>query len=242
VYSDEAFLNGAMRSVACSLGRSGHVLEVRGAGVFTVTPDGTSIEYAEEPGADPSLLEAVRLGPALILALALQERFCLHASAVLIGGKAVAFLGDSGAGKSTLATLLSRAGLAQRVADDILPVGAGPAAFPGFPQLKLSPEEQPCRSLPESLPLAAVYLLEPPIDGEAEVASRLLGKRDGMVALLAHTVAARLFGPDLLAQHLQIFAGIAERVPVRRLGYPRRLTVGGAVHRVVAADLEAADA
>jgi hypothetical protein len=231
-----------MHPLECSLGPSGYVLRVPGAGVFTVTSDGTSIECSEEPGADPQFLETVRLGPVLILALALQDRFCLHASAVAFGGRAVAFLGASGAGKSTLAALLATEGRAQRVADDILPLGAGAAVFPRFPQLKLPQAEQPWRNLPENLPLAAVYLLEAPPEAGPEVASEPLGRRNGLLALLGHTVATRLFGPDLLARHLHAIAGVAERVPVRQLRYPRRLTVGAAVHRVIESDLDRTDA
>jgi hypothetical protein len=239
VYSGQALLSGVIRTTECTLGPFGYRVEVAGAGVFTVSPDGTSIDVEEERGADRSLVQEVLLGPASILALALQDRFCLHASAVAIDDRVVAFLGPSGAGKSTLAALLTGSAEVVRFADDILAIGAGPAAYSGFPQLKLSLEEQPSRHLPESLPLAAVYLLEPETADTRGVRSRRLGEREGMVALLGHTVAARLFARGLLEKQLDFFARLAGPVPVRQLAYPRQRSIGPEVLETVASDLEA---
>lgn len=121
-------------------------------------------------------------------------------------------------------------------------MGTAATAFPRFPQLKLSPAQQPSSYLPERVPLAAVYLIDSPADRGAEVTSEPLEKRDALVALVSHTVATRLFGPDLLARHLELFGELAEAVPVRRLRYPRNLSVAAEVHRVVVSDLERAHA
>ena len=40
--------------------------------------------------------------------------------------------------------------------------------------------------------------------------------------ILAHTVAARLFPPVLLRRHLELAAGLAERLPVFALDFPHR--------------------
>jgi hypothetical protein len=64
----------------------------------------------------------------------------LHASAVMIHGAAVAFLGDKGAGKSTMAAFLQTRN--QRLlSDDIvaLDLQSDISMWPGFPQLKLWP-------------------------------------------------------------------------------------------------------
>ncbi|MFL6721466.1 MAG: HPr kinase/phosphorylase [Sphingomonas sp.] len=64
----------------------------------------------------------------------------LHANAVEIGGKAVAFMGESGAGKSTLAAWFHDRGY-RVIADDVCVIGfdeAGrPYAAPGLPRLRL---------------------------------------------------------------------------------------------------------
>lgn len=63
----------------------------------------------------------------------------LHASAVRIGGRAVAICGPSGAGKSTLAAALAARGHGM-MADDVLVVEPDRGlARPSFPRLKLSP-------------------------------------------------------------------------------------------------------
>lgn len=238
MYAESAILNGEARFVECSLQASGYVLRAPGIGTFEVALDGSIGECTIESGADPATVEVFRLGPVLVLSLALQGRFCLHASAIGVDGRAVAFLGASGAGKSTLAALLDGLRLAPRLADDILPVGSAAKVFPRFPQLKLSPAQHPSMHLPESLPLAAVYLLDSPAERGPEVTSEPLQKRDALIALVSHTVATRLFGPDLLARHLDLFGELAETVPVRRLRYPRRFSVAAEVHRVVVSDLE----
>lgn len=66
----------------------------------------------------------------------------LHASAVLIDGRAVAFTGAPGAGKSTTAAALQARGFAI-VADDTVVLdlsGARPMCLPGHKRLKLWPD------------------------------------------------------------------------------------------------------
>jgi hypothetical protein len=64
----------------------------------------------------------------------------LHANAVEIGGKAVAFMGESGAGKSTLAAWFHDRGF-RVIADDVCVVefgaNGGAVAMPGVPRLRL---------------------------------------------------------------------------------------------------------
>ncbi len=76
-----------------------------------------------------------------ILAVLLHQRglMVLHASAVVIGGQAVAFLGDKGAGKSTFAAFLQNRGHTL-LTDDLVPikfVGDKAFAVPGFPRISL---------------------------------------------------------------------------------------------------------
>jgi hypothetical protein len=183
------------------------------------------------------------LGPALILSLALRDAWCLHASAVAIGGQAVAFLGESGNGKSTLAAFLaSETDLGwQRLADDILPVeltANGFDALPHFPQLKLSPEDQPAGGIPERMPVRAIYVLDGPALERDEIEIRPLGTQEATLAFVRHTIAARLFDKKLLARHLSFCADAAACVLVRRLGYLHDYDCLPAVRDAIAADLE----
>jgi hypothetical protein len=143
----------------------------------------------------------------------------------------VAFVGESGAGKSTLAAALDRlpAGRCERVADDIVPLVLredAVAAEPHYPQLKLAPEEQYPVTKRESLTLAALYALHCGERGApAHPRSETLGPADSLAAVAGQTVAARLFDPPLLDAHLTFCQQVVQRIPVRRLRYPRTLDV-----------------
>ena len=76
-----------------------------------------------------------------ILAVLLHQRglMVLHASAAVIDGHAVAFLGDKGTGKSTFAAFLQNRGHTL-LTDDLVPVRFvcdQAFAIPGFPQIRL---------------------------------------------------------------------------------------------------------
>ena len=91
---------------------------------------------------EAALLRAPLLGP--VMAALLQQRgvLTLHASAAVIDGQVVAFLGRKGWGKSTTAAALHAHGHTL-IGDDILAVRHDerqPVALVGFPQLKLFPD------------------------------------------------------------------------------------------------------
>ncbi|MBV8781693.1 MAG: hypothetical protein JO353_09880 [Phycisphaerae bacterium] len=76
-----------------------------------------------------------------ILSIALHQRglFVLHASAVVIEGRAVAFAGDVGQGKSTTASAFHAAGYPM-LTDDLVVVDCAapqPMVLPGYPHVKL---------------------------------------------------------------------------------------------------------
>jgi len=216
----------AWRDVAVWRHEHGLRLEIADVGAFAVAAEGIAvIGPAATPVAADTLTEAL-LGAPLVLALALNDVWCLHASAVIASGRVVAFAGESGHGKSTLAAYLDGApeGAWGRVADDSLPVCAGPAgvlALPHFPQLKLPAEAQYPVDAPASVPLAAVYVIAPP-NGDESVSLRPLSQRQAMQALIRHTVAARAFDRPLLAAHLAFCERAAARIPVWRLAYSHR--------------------
>jgi hypothetical protein len=110
-------------------------LRIRNGSEMTVDP----LEGAEDLGFR-FFISGIGLG------LLLQQRgvFNLHASAVNIGGGAVAFIGAKFMGKSTTAASLHARGHAL-VTDDVLPIyiDPGTGAYhvkPGYPELKLWPD------------------------------------------------------------------------------------------------------
>jgi hypothetical protein len=221
-------------------------LVISGAGTFSIPraiPRGQGcIEVDPEPGAGEAAIEEALLGPALALACARRGIFVLHASAVVLRGGVVGFLGESGAGKSTLARLLVEAGAMSPMApvapgdvalaaDDLLPVGPDAAALPHFPQLKLDATATAALArLAPSYPLLRLCVLEPAPPASA-AGSEALPPGSAAAHLLRHTIAGSLFAEDLLTEHLAFAAGVAGRVPIHRLTVPRRLDVGAEVLR-----------
>jgi hypothetical protein len=79
------------------------------------------------------------LGPVMGFVLRVRGIVCLHASAVVINGRAVVFVGDIGAGKSTTAMAMGQLGY-PIISDDIVPIceKAGVTyAHPGYPRMRL---------------------------------------------------------------------------------------------------------
>jgi hypothetical protein len=112
-----------------------------GVAEFLVSPDGRRVACHRRRGATPEAFLAYLLGPVLSFALIGRGAEPLHATCVVVDGRAVAFLGDGGAGKSTLGAAFLEAGHAL-LTDDLLvatPRGAGVLACPGIPRIKLFP-------------------------------------------------------------------------------------------------------
>jgi len=110
-------------------------------GAFRVR-DGTEIIIDPKEGVNEEFLRMFLLGSVMGMLLQQRGRFPLHASTVVMNGKAVAFTGESGIGKSTLVSALHQKGY-EIVADDVTAIDmeAGlPIVFPGIPKIKLWPE------------------------------------------------------------------------------------------------------
>ncbi len=99
---------------------------------------GRDILFDACSGLDQNVLRLVLLGPALSVLIEQRGLLPLHASAVRMKDRAVAFVGESGAGKSTLAAALLRRGHAL-ITDNTLAVDDSTPSrvFPGPAQMKL---------------------------------------------------------------------------------------------------------
>ena len=117
---------------------AGLTLRLPGVSDFVIHRDLRVVECRPDPGADPRLLAVLVGGLVVSVLLNLAGHCVLHASAVELEGRAMAFAGARGAGKSTLAALLCGAG-AGLVTDDVLRVDMepGPVCVGGAPQLRL---------------------------------------------------------------------------------------------------------
>lgn len=102
--------------------------------------DGRSIAFEAEGDAQIQDLAVFLSGSVFGILLHQRNHIVLHASAVLVGSKAVLFCGVSGAGKSTLAAALGKHGY-PLVADDQCAIGivddGAPSIYPDGRQLRL---------------------------------------------------------------------------------------------------------
>jgi hypothetical protein len=162
---------------------------------FRVSADGKDIQACPAPDTPPETLRHLLLDQVVPLVLGLSGRLVLHASAVAVEGRVIAFAGQSGSGKSTLAASFVQHGAAL-IADDCLLLeerDTGLAATASYPGLRLWPETAEALfsgtvpqsevahytikkrldfggacfdSLPEPRPLARLYFLQA-LDEEA---------------------------------------------------------------------------
>jgi len=139
-------------------------------------------------------------GPVLMLNLALNNIFCLHASAFILNEKIFVLMGDSGTGKSTIARYIQENNLGMRVADDILPMKITDdklEILPNFPQLKLSCKQQ---YQGEKIYKDVVFLF-----AQKSERATSLKKTDvfsSLKKIIRHSVATKLFTEKELQNHL----------------------------------------
>ncbi|MBI1299278.1 hypothetical protein GC175_30475 [bacterium] len=109
-----------------------------GVGEFTVR-QGKEIVVVPAAGIDDAILRLPLLSAVLAILLHQRGFMVLHASAVEVGNKAVAFLGPKGRGKSSIAATLYTRGH-RVITDDVLAVriqDGKATVLPAFPHVKL---------------------------------------------------------------------------------------------------------
>ena len=113
-------------------------------GLFEIR-NGRKVIVQTEAGALRGDLHACLTGTVLGLLSLLQNLLPLHASSVLMGGRAICFSGHSGAGKSTLAAALARRGHAL-LTDDVCAIDVtaaqGPVVLPSGSVVRLADHSQ----------------------------------------------------------------------------------------------------
>lgn len=186
------------------------------------------------------------LGPVLGVVLRLRGVTCLHASAVSIGGKAIAFVGVAGAGKSTTAALFARKGHAV-LTDDIAALveqERSLSVYPAYPYLNLLPgtlamlagrEDSPLSEsaatdkvrLPldsddskfqrDALPLAAIYVLAGRSTESRAPFVDALPPPKALMSLVANTYGNTILDASMKAQEFRVLGQIAKSLPIRSL-------------------------
>lgn len=183
-------------------------------------------------------------GPVLGFALRRFGLIGLHASAVEVGGRAVAFLGASGAGKSTTAAALALSGV-PLVTEDLLALTVAEdriTAHTGFPSIRLWRDSADMLGTPplaavtmrwgkltlpattgsDSLPLGAIFLLASH-SGESSSRSEIhpVAPAASLLELIRSVYVPHLAGAADQGAELPLLARVAERVPIYRLAVAR---------------------
>jgi hypothetical protein len=190
--------------------------------------------------------EPYLLGPVIGFALRLRGGLCLHASAVVVDGRAVALLGPSQAGKSTTAAAFGAAGFPV-LADDLVAVGdidGVPMAYPGAGKLRLwedsermlfgrfgdLPRHAPSwdkatlaldahgvEHVERAVPLGAVVVLGEREDGPDAPRISAIRGADAFAVIVANSYANYLLDGSMRAMEFAQVARLVSRCPVRRV-------------------------
>jgi hypothetical protein len=209
---------------------------------FEVDMRGGTIVARPAPGGGEAMIPVLLAGNVLAIVLGLRGSFVLHASAVELGGAAIAFAGPSGAGKSTVAALLCAAGGAI-VGDDTAHVEMRDGVrvvHHGPHELRLRPQAAAladgvsgdvsetadgrlavdCRAAGGvTTRLGAIALPRRPADAGGLTARRL-GPRQSLEALLRCPRVTGWQTPAPLRLHFDACARIAEELPVFGVDLP----------------------
>lgn len=224
----------------------------REVGSFLIN-EGREVIVDQLPASDDSLVRLSLTGIALSMLLHQRRLLVLHASAVVMNGNVVAFMGNKGQGKTTLAAALCARGHAL-VADDMLAVSfegtKTPSVFPGYPQFRIwtdsaatafgdAPESLPylyegcekrTRRVEQSfarsiLPLRAIYTFT---EGE-ELGVRTLPPRQALLQVIINSFGARyskkLFRGGEARLNMMQCESVAKHVSVFRIERPRSLSL-----------------
>ena len=233
---------------------------------FVVSADGRTIAGRPLQRTSGEIFHTYLLNQALSFALVKQGFDPLHATVVVVGGAAIALLGDSGYGKSTLAASFLEAGHSV-LTDDLLVLsqhGRDFLAHPGPPRMKLFPDavaglglhaaagtpisrstaklliplddRQVTRS---PVRLRRMYVLPSPPSQvrRRRVTIRRLTRRAACVELFRGVFNTSVADSGRLARQFDLAAKVSMAVPVCRINYPRSLRLLPAIRDAIISDL-----
>ena len=185
------------------------------------------------------------LGPVMGFVLLLRGLVCLHASAIVVNGAAVALVGPAGAGMSTTAAAFAARGFSVLAEDVVTLDDVGDEFFvrPAYPCIRLWPASaatlygsrsalppltpnwdkcyldlsEPERFESEPRRLAAIYLLDERSDDLRAPFVQTVDSGAGMVSLIANTYGTKLLDKHMRAREFDLLSRVLAHVPLRRV-------------------------
>ncbi len=186
------------------------------------------------------------LGPVMGFVLRRRCILALHASAICIGGQAVALCGESQAGKSTMAAALALRGIPV-LCEDITPLIEEHGRFhvePGYPRVCLWPDTVEKLfgaedALPQLTPtwekfflpldgrnakfekhrqdISAVYVFAPRVDEADAPRIETMSFREALLSLVQNTYMNWLLNREQRAAEFDALGKLVMQVPIRRI-------------------------
>jgi hypothetical protein len=238
-----ASLGEAGEGYAATLAGETLLTRFYGTAEFEAQLDSGAIVARAAPGRGEDMLPVFIAGNLLALVLGLRGAPVLHASAVELDGKAVAFAGPTGAGKSTLAALACAAGgtlvtddAARIEADEDVRVHRGPAELRLRPQaaalaeltgadVRTTADARTALAVPPAaepiVPLGSVVFPRWRRD-DSPLAIDRLPVREALERLLACPRVIGWHASEPIRDHFEASAELAERVPAYVLELPKK--------------------
>jgi len=222
-----------------------HCFRYHDGTAFVIDRAGTRVEvHWEEPLIDADAAVYL-LGPVLGFIMRLRGIVPLHASAVMMGEHAVAFVGDAWMGKSTTAAAFASMGHGV-LSDDLLPIADSHGAilaYPSHPRLTMWPdaakmfggaEDLPPLTptydkrylalhdagagcfQPAPVPLEVIYVLGARAT-DATMRIDTMRPQDALMLLVRNTYGNYLLDATMRAVEFDLLARVVERVRVRQV-------------------------
>ena len=233
--------------------------------VFQIDAAGQNIDIQWPEGHDIEELIPAFLGPVMGVALRLRGMVCLHASAVVIDGQAVALIGESGAGKSTTAAAFAKRGHPV-MTDDVLALSPQDGSFlvrPAYPWVRLWPDSAAglfgeADALPrmvvgwdkrildltqpgyqfqaDALPLAALYFLGPRLETGEQPQAGAMNPTEGLMQLITDSFATNFQDKAGRAAEFTLLGRLVEELPLRTISAPNQLSESNALCEAIVQD------
>ncbi len=191
------------------------------ADFYVDRPSGIIAVYPT-PALELGMISIFLAGTVLAFVLAAEGRLTLHASAIVLEGRALAIAGPSGWGKSTIAAIMCGAG-ADLLTDDALRVDVVESEVTCYPGTRTIRLRQSAGAVSDNVTGAAVGQTA---DGRAGLVPPRMARRDAPLA--AVLLPCPVHGArDVLVDRLGGTESVRELLPQARFGWSF-LTDGGA--------------